>query len=174
MKKKILSLLLIILMAALTLLGCNKNVSQADSPHNADSGITSNVSTSKTTDNNASAQINQEKASENSVYSKPEEVAEYIHTYHKLPKNYLTKKEATALGWESSKGNLWDVTDKMSIGGDIYGDYEKRLPNANGRKWYECDVNYNGGFRGSERILYSNDGLIYYTKDHYETFKKFY
>lgn len=58
----------------------------------------------------------------------------------------------------------------MSIGGDIFGNREGRLPEAAGRKWYECDVNYNGGFRGEERLVYSSDGLIYYTSDHYQTF----
>lgn len=103
-------------------------------------------------------------------YSNPEEVAEYIHIYKELPKNYLTKKEAASLGWESQKGNLWDVTDQMSIGGDTFGNREGLLPKADGRQWYECDVNYVGGFRGQERLVYSNDGLIYYTKDHYKTF----
>lgn len=103
-------------------------------------------------------------------YSKPEEVAAYIHIYNQLPKNYLTKKEAEALGWESRKGNLWDVTDKKSIGGDVFGNREGLLPKAEGRQWYECDVNYFGGFRGEERLVYSNDGLIFYTKDHYKTF----
>lgn len=78
------------------------------------------------------------------------------------------------LGWESDKGNLWDVTDKGSIGGDSFGNREGLLPKANNRKYFECDINYNGGFRGAERIVYSNDGLIYYTKDHYKTFEKIY
>ncbi|MGI6679077.1 MAG: ribonuclease domain-containing protein [Dehalobacterium sp.] len=103
-------------------------------------------------------------------YSTPEEVAAYLHRYKQLPSNYLTKKEATALGWESQQGNLWEVADGMSIGGDAFGNREGRLPQAQGRKWYECDVNYQGGFRGAERLVYSNDGLIYYTKDHYQTF----
>ncbi len=103
-------------------------------------------------------------------YSKPEDVAEYLRIYNQLPNNYITKKEAASLGWESQRGNLWDVTDGMSIGGDIFGNREGRLPEAAGRKWYECDVNYNGGFRGEERLVYSSDGLIYYTSDHYQTF----
>jgi guanyl-specific ribonuclease Sa len=110
----------------------------------------------------------------NSFYSTPEEVAEYLNIYGELPSNFITKKEAESLGWESEKGNLWEVTDKMSIGGDYFGNREKKLPTKSGRKWYECDVNYEGGFRGSERIVYSNDGLIYYTDDHYETFTQLY
>ncbi|MBR6536256.1 MAG: hypothetical protein IKT67_03575 [Lachnospiraceae bacterium] len=111
---------------------------------------------------------------EDGVYSTPDLVAAYIYTFHKLPSNFITKNEASKLGWVSNKGNLWDVTDEMSIGGDKFGNYEGLLPKAKGRQWYECDVNYYGGYRGSERILYSNDGLIYYTDDHYESFTQLY
>lgn len=99
-----------------------------------------------------------------------EDVAAYIHEHGVLPDNFITKKEAIALGWDSSEGNLWEVAPGKSIGGDVFGNYEKRLPQNSSRTWYECDINYQGGYRGAERILYSNDGLIYYTDDHYETF----
>jgi hypothetical protein len=111
---------------------------------------------------------------EDGLYSTTEEVANYINTYGRLPSNFITKKGASSLGWESNKGNLWEVTDKMSIGGDAFGNREKKLPSDSNRKWYECDVNYYGGFRGAERIVYSNDGLIYYTDDHYNTFTQLY
>ncbi len=107
-------------------------------------------------------------------YTTPEDVAEYIHTFGTLPSNFITKKEAQKLGWDSKKGNLWDVTDQMSIGGDYFGNYEGLLPEADGRKYTECDVNYEGGYRGSERIIFSNDGLIFYTDDHYESFTQLY
>lgn len=102
------------------------------------------------------------------------DVAEYIHIYGKLPGNYITKNEARKLGWESEKGNLWEVTEYKSIGGDKFGNREGLLPKAGNRNWYECDINYNGGFRGAERIVFSNDGLIYYTENHYESFEKLY
>lgn len=111
---------------------------------------------------------------ENGTYTDPLSVAEYIHTYNKLPSNYITKKEASDLGWESEKGNLWEVTDKMSIGGDKFGNREGLLPKKEGRTYYECDVNYEGGYRGAERIVFSNDGLIFYTDDHYESFTQLY
>ena len=111
---------------------------------------------------------------EDGRYTKPEDVALYLHTYGKLPKNFITKKEAQELGWDADKGNLWEVTDKMSIGGDSFGNREGLLPSKKGRKWYECDVNYSGGYRGGERIVYSNDGLIYYTDNHYESFTQLY
>lgn len=107
-------------------------------------------------------------------YTDPYMVAEYIHTYNKLPSNFITKKEASNLGWESDKGNLWEVTDKMSIGGDKFGNREGLLPKVEGRIYYECDVNYEGGYRGAERIVFSNDGLIFYTDDHYESFTQLY
>ncbi len=105
-------------------------------------------------------------------YSTKDEVAAYIHMFHQLPPNYITKKEAENRGWDNSKGNLWKVTDKMSIGGDVFGNREGILPKKAGRKYYECDINYKGVYRGSERIVYSNDGLVYYTADHYETFEQ--
>lgn len=111
---------------------------------------------------------------EDGWYSSKDEVALYLHTFERLPGNYLTKKEASALGWDSKKGNLWEVAEGMSIGGDTFGNREGLLPSARGRKWYECDINYQGGFRGAERILFSNDGLIYYTDDHYQSYTQLY
>ena len=111
---------------------------------------------------------------EDGAYSTPKEVAEYLHIYGQLPQNYLTKQQAKALGWSASEGNLWEVAEDMSIGGDRFGNREGCLPEVEGRVWYECDVNYAGGFRGAKRLLYSNDGLIYYTNDHYESFTPIY
>ena len=71
------------------------------------------------------------------------------------------------MGWDSASGNLWGVAPGMSIGGDRFGNREGLLPDARSRQWYECDVNYEGGYRGAERLLFSNDGLIYYSGDHY-------
>ena len=107
---------------------------------------------------------------ENGHYTSVEEVALYIFTFAKLPDNYITKEEAIALGWQSEKGNLWVVSDQMSIGGERFGNREKLLPNADGRIWFECDIDYQGGYRNAKRLVYSNDGLIYYTDDHYASF----
>ena len=109
---------------------------------------------------------------EDGWYDSMEEVAIYLTFFEELPGNYLTKKEAQALGWESRKGNLWDVADGCSIGGDRFGNYEGLLPEAKGRKWTECDIDFDGSYRGAERIVFSNDGLIYYTGDHYESFEE--
>ncbi|WP_411681485.1 ribonuclease domain-containing protein [Clostridium thailandense] len=100
-------------------------------------------------------------------------VADYIHKNAALPDNFITKDQATKLGWTPGK-DLDKVAPGKSIGGDIFKNAEKSLPDAPKRVWRECDINYNGGKRGADRILYSNDGLIYSTSDHYKTFKLLY
>lgn len=109
---------------------------------------------------------------EGGSYTTPEEVALYLHTYGELPDNFITKKEAEELGWDSKEGNLWEVAEGMSIGGDKFGNREGLLPEED--TYHECDVNYTGGYRGGERIVYSEDGDIYYTADHYESFEQLY
>jgi hypothetical protein len=101
-----------------------------------------------------------------------ENVVLSLYYYDELPDNYITKKEARALGWEG--GTPERYLEGSAIGGDSFGNREGLLPKKNGRKWYECDINYEGGYRGAERILFSNDGLIYYTDDHYESFEQLY
>ena len=108
---------------------------------------------------------------EDGTYTSKDEVALYIHTYGKLPSNYITKQEAEDLGWDSSKGNLWDVAPGKSIGGDRFGNYEGLLPDG---KYKECDVNYDGGYRDAERLIYGEDGSVYYTNDHYKSFTQLY
>ena len=107
---------------------------------------------------------------ENGVYTTKEDVALYIHTYGRLPNNFMTKKEARAKGW--SGGSLEDYVPGMCIGGDRFGNYEGVLPDGN---YHECDINTLGASRrGPERIVFSDDGRIYYTNDHYETFTLLY
>ena len=106
------------------------------------------------------------------AYTTKEDVALYIHLYEELPPNYLTKAEALALGWEAEKGNLWDVSDRMSIGGDRFSNLEGLLPED--KKYFECDIDYQGGYRGAKRLVYSDDGWIYYTADHYDSFELLY
>ena len=107
-------------------------------------------------------------------YTTKEEVALYIHTYGRLPGNFISKTKARNRGWVASEGNLDEVCPGMSIGGSQYYNDEGQLPDKRGRSWTECDINYHGGFRGAERIVFSNDGLIFYTGDHYETFEQLY
>ncbi len=110
---------------------------------------------------------------EDGWYNTKEEVALYILQYGKLPGNYITKKEAEALGWPG--GSLEPYAPGKSIGGGYFGNYEGLLPVKKGRKYTECDIDTAGRkSRGTKRIVFSNDGLIYYTDDHYETFELLY
>ena len=110
---------------------------------------------------------------ENGSYTTKDDVALYIHTYGCLPGNFMTKDEARALGWEG--GGLDPYADGMCIGGDFFGNYEGLLPEKDGREYTECDIDtLHAETRGAKRIVFSNDGLIYYTDDHYETFTLLY
>lgn len=110
---------------------------------------------------------------ENGSYTSKDDVALYINQYDRLPNNFITKKAAQALGW--SGGLLESYAPGKSIGGDRFGNYEGKLPKKNGRTYTECDIDTLGkSSRGAKRIVFSNDGLIYYTDDHYETFTLLY
>ena len=111
---------------------------------------------------------------EDGQYDDKDNVALYIHLYGKLPSNYVTKKDAEALyGWQG--GALDVIAPGKAIGGSYYGNYEGLLPDADGREWTECAIGTIGQTkRGAERIVFSNDGLIYYTPDHYESFELLY
>ena len=110
---------------------------------------------------------------EDGEYTSKEEVAEYIHLFGHLPSNFITKKEAKALGWEGGD-SLGKLAPGKSIGGDRFGNYEGQLPDEKGRKYTECDIDYKGKKRNAKRIVFSNDGLIFYTDDHYKTFEQLY
>ena len=92
---------------------------------------------------------------EDGSYTSRDEVALYLHTYGKLPKNFISKKDAEEQGFR-------------------FGNYEGQLPEKSGRRYYECDIDYQGGRRNAKRIVYSNDGLIFYTDDHYKSFTQLY
>ena len=110
---------------------------------------------------------------EDGSYTSKEDVALYIHIYGHLPSNFITKKQAQKLGW--SGGGLEEYAPGMCIGGDRFGNYEGLLPKQSGRSWTECDIDTLGASkRGSKRIVFSNDGLIYYTPDHYGSFELLY
>lgn len=161
--KKILALVLM-LCCLLTFSGCGQN--------------TPVTSETKTTQQEQQAMENvrskqTSKIDEQRAYTSKAEVALYIHTFHKLPQNFITKREAERLGWKN-KGSLDKVAPGKSIGGDNYGNYEGLLPKKTGRSWRECDIDYNGGNRNAKRIVYSTDGMIYYTQDHYKNFERLY
>ncbi len=108
---------------------------------------------------------------EDGTYTTKEDVALYIHTYGKLPQNFITKKAAKKLGWQG--GSLEDYAPGKCIGGDYFGNYEGLLPED--KEYHECDIGTLGkSKRGAKRIIYSDDGYIYYTGDHYESFELLY
>ena len=110
---------------------------------------------------------------EDGTYTSKEDVADYLHEFGHLPDNFITKKEANKLGW--SGGSLEQYAPGKCIGGDYFGNYEGLLPTKKGRKYYECDIATLGKKkRGAKRIIFSNDGLIYYTGDHYESYELLY
>lgn len=94
----------------------------------------------------------------------------YLANYGTLPNFYITKEQAQALGWVAWTGNLDKVAPNRMIGGNVFNNRECKLPNAPGRVWYECDIDYNGGYRNNYRLIYSNDGLMFKTDDHYTRF----
>ena len=107
------------------------------------------------------------------VYTSKEDVALYLYTYDELPQNFITKKEAKKLGWEG--GYLEPYAPGMCIGGDNFGNYEEILPVEDGVTYKECDIDTLGAKkRGAKRIVFSNEGDIYYTEDHYESFVQLY
>lgn len=126
--------------------------------------------TNQNNNNNNNTQI---QLSEDGQYNSKEEVALYIHLYGHLPDNYVTKSEARNKGW--SGGSLESYFPGCSIGGDSFGNREGLLPSKKGRRYYECDIDTAGKkSRGEKRIVYSNDGLVYYSDDHYESFELLY
>ena len=111
---------------------------------------------------------------EDGWYSSKEEVALYIHLYGELPGNYVTKAEAEDAGWTGGSVERW-TGEGTALGGSYFGNYEGLLPKEQGRTYAECDVDTVGeNSRGAKRIVFSNDGLIYYTEDHYESFELLY
>ena len=106
-------------------------------------------------------------------YDDKDRVALYLHLYGELPPHFITKEEARKLGWDS--GEVEYYRSGAAIGGDYFGNYENLLPKKKGRTYYECDIGTVGKkSRGAQRIIWSNDGLIYYTDDHYESFTLLY
>ena len=113
------------------------------------------------------------KVEKGKAYTDKDHVAAYIHVYKTLPPNFITKGQAAKLGWKT-EGPLDKVAPGKSIGGDRFNNYEKKLPDKQGRTWKECDIDYVKGNRNAKRICYSNDGLIYYSASHYRNFVRMY
>ncbi len=99
-------------------------------------------------------------------------VVKYLKEHGELPDYYITKSEAKSMGWVPSKGNLCEVAPGKAIGGDVWTNRQKSLPTKSGRKYYEADLNYNCGNRNADRVVFSNDGLVFVTFDHYRSFEE--
>ena len=119
---------------------------------------------SASSEGNSSAQVSIDQLTEEKT------VISYVKQNHKLPDYYITKNEARKQGWNPSQGNLCDVLPGKAIGGDHFGNREKRLPD--GEKYFEADVNYHCGGRNADRIIYTQNGDVYLTKNHYKSFEK--
>ncbi len=168
MKKKLSSLLAGIVLI-LALLGHYTGIIDLNTIIGSDSG----TSSSQGSDLNDNDQNTPDKLDIDGSYTTKEDVALYIYQYGKLPKNFITKDQARKLGWDG--GGLEPYAPGKCIGGDKFGNYEKLLPAKSGRTYTECDIGTLGAkSRGAKRIVFSNDGLIYYTTDHYETFTLLY
>ena len=113
-------------------------------------------------------------ASKNNIdeLTNDELVVKYLKEHGELPDYYITKSEAKSLGWVPSKGNLCEVAPGKAIGGDIWTNRQKSLPTKSGRKYFEADLNYNCGNRNADRVVFSNDGLVFVTFDHYRSFEE--
>lgn len=178
MKQRLFSLLLALAMV-FSLAACGAAPEPAPAPQDTSSPEATEVQTPEEAPEELPAETPEEpEPSENVLpedgwYYSKDNVALYIHTYGHLPDNFITKKEAEALGW--SGGSVEKYAPGMAIGGGRFGNYEGLLPEADGRTYTECDIDTNGASsRGAKRIVFSNDGLIYYTGDHYESFELLY
>ena len=117
---------------------------------------------------------NENNASSNNIdeLTNDELVVKYLKEHGELPDYYITKSEAKSLGWVPSKGNLCEIAPGKAIGGDIWTNRQKSLPTKSGRKYFEADLNYNCGNRNADRVVFSNDGLVFVTFDHYRSFEE--
>lgn len=196
--KKIFAVAVAVMMMISVVLGCS-NDKKATLPAGQQAKVTENAGAAsvKQADSNVKAKDKQDKAvsqkkeqasaaagsgnaagakvqvEKGKSYTDKDHVAAYIHVYKTLPPNYITKGQATKLGWKT-KGSLDKVAPGKSIGGDRFGNYEKQLPDKQGRTWTECDIDYVRGNRNAKRICFSNDGLIYYSGSHYQKFERLY
>ena len=169
--KKILSLLLVLALL-LSFSAC--------SVPNTEGTIPSTLPAQPVTESTQSSQVPADSTQdtealldEHGHYNSKEDVALYIHLYGKLPENYVTKAQCKALG--VSTGHVSEVVEDGAIGGDTFGNREGLLPKKAGRTWTECDIDTWGRTtRGAKRIVFSNDGLVYYTSDHYNSFELLY
>jgi ribonuclease len=101
-----------------------------------------------------------------------EPLIESLRATGRLPANYVTKSAAVAAGWTPGKP-VGSAIPGAQIGGDVFQNTSSILPSTPGRVWYETDVGLSSTVSRSKqpgtRLLYSNDGLLYVTSDHYNS-----
>ena len=165
---------LVTLLLLFGIVGCKNNQKSQDVSSSTTSSavLSSTESSSSSSSTESSSSSNSTESAvidENGSYTSKDDVALYIHVYGRLPSNFISKNEAEKLGW--SGGSLEPYAPGKCIGGSRFGNYEGLLPKKSGRTYTECDIDTLGKkSRGATRIVVSNDGLIYYTDDHYATF----
>ena len=189
MNKRTLTILLVVLavLAGIWILNINapqqaqtqaqaqqtSNLVSLDGAEKSDDASTTAEATATPTDESQPQPQATATIDEAGTYTSKEDVGLYLYTYGHLPENFITKSDARALGW--SGGGLDDYANGKCIGGDRFGNNEGILPEARGRQYYECDIGtLHKNSRGAKRIVFSDDGLIYYTEDHYESFDLLY
>lgn len=173
--------ILALLLAALMLLGltaCGEEIAGLtenvfSKPGSSETAVSEEIpdepETSEAPEAEADTGTSDSAVTEGEYYYDLEHVVLYLDRYGVLPDNYITKDEARALGWEG--GSVENYLDGAAIGGDRFGNREGLLPEASGRSYTECDIDTDGqSSRGAKRLVFSNDGLYFYTEDHYETF----
>ena len=165
-------IIIILLLVIIGLLVFKKNshspaVNDSNKNHPA---VTDNPSKNKTENKERPENTTPVAANEIDKLTSEDVVVPYVKQQGELPGYYITKGAARNRGWNAGKGNLCDVLPGRAIGGDIFTNREGQLPKKSGRTWYEADLNYNCGHRNADRLLFSNDGLVFVTHDHYKTF----
>ncbi len=181
MWNKLIKLLIVLSIFAFVLsaVGCTlfnivnqENNGQEDYSYNdSENEKADDISLSPTEDKNTESDESENVLDERGIYTSKDDVALYIHIFGHLPDNFVSKEEARAAGW--SGGSLEEYFPDCCIGGDRFGNYEGLLPY--GHIYTECDIDTLGASsRGAKRIVFSDDGLIYYTDDHYDSFTLLY
>jgi len=185
MSKNIIKYLLSLVLAFV--LSCGEVGGDFNSSPSQNANVSS--SSSQSTDVNSSSSQNANVSSsslqdildailETGIYTAKDSVATYIYLFHKLPSNYVNKATGQTL-YENETGNTfskwnfnpWTLLGVM-IGGDIFYNNEGLLPSEN--SYRECDVDYHDSSRGTKRLIYTLNGIVYYTANHYESFTKIY
>ena len=154
---KLAVLFVLLLTAVLLLTGCTANALET-------------AKTKKATEAPAAATAVPAPTATPGPLDEAQRLADYIFEHGELPDNFVTKKEAQAMGWQNGYRYVGDIEPGLCIGGDYFGNYEQKLPQVKGRKYYEADCFYQGGPRNEYRIIFSTDGHVWYTGDHYNTF----